>query len=263
MPASWVIAGEVDRRGSRRRAPSRAAPAARANGVSSSDSSPRASRSKATKRGRGLLGQQVDPRLRRGGCAAAAPRSRSRSPPGDDDLAVDDALLGQVRLDRLDDLGEVAGQRPLVAAAELDLVAVAEDDAAEAVPLGLVETSSPAGGSVAALASIGFTGGITGRSMRVSQAGMRRSGAWATIYTGTTMAPTKLELLADWLPRQPWYRRHRAAAPALSRAGGFRLDDPAGEVGIEFMLVADGEDDDVLRADDLPRRTAGRCGTRR
>ena len=28
----------------------------------------------------------------------------------------------------------------------------------------------------------------------------------ATIHTGTTMAPTKLELLADWLPRQPWYR---------------------------------------------------------
>ena len=57
----------------------------------------------------------------------------------DDDLAVDHALLGQVRLHRGDDLGEVAGQRPLVAAAELDLVAVAEDDAAEAVPLRLVE----------------------------------------------------------------------------------------------------------------------------
>ena len=49
----------------------------------------------------------------------------------------------------------------------------------------------------------------------------------ATIHTGTTMAPTKLELLSGWLPRQPWYRG-TGAPPALSRAGGFRLDDPDG-----------------------------------
>ena len=60
----------------------------------------------------------------------------------------------------------------------------------------------------------------------------------ATIHTGTTMAPTKLELLTDWLPRQPWYRR------AGGRAGaepGRRLPPrrPRGEVGIEFMLVTD------------------------
>jgi hypothetical protein len=59
----------------------------------------------------------------------------------------------------------------------------------------------------------------------------------ATIHR-TTMAPTKLELLADWLPRQPWYL-DTGVPPALSRAGGFRLDDPAGEVGIECMLVTD------------------------
>jgi hypothetical protein len=62
----------------------------------------------------------------------------------------------------------------------------------------------------------------------------------ATIHTGTTMAPTKLELLGDWLPRQSWYLATRRP-PALSRAGGFRLDDPAGEVGIEFMFVSDDE----------------------
>jgi hypothetical protein len=60
----------------------------------------------------------------------------------------------------------------------------------------------------------------------------------ATLHR-TTMVPTKLELLADWLPRQPWYR-DTGAPPALSRAGGFRLDDPAGEVGLEFMVVTDG-----------------------
>jgi hypothetical protein len=59
----------------------------------------------------------------------------------------------------------------------------------------------------------------------------------ATIHTGTTMVPTKLELLTDWLPRQPWYGA--GGRPSLSRAGGFRLDDPAGEVGIEFMVAVD------------------------
>ena len=52
---------------------------------------------------------------------------------------------GSLALQRLDHLGEVAGQRLLVAAGQLHLVAVAEDDAAEAVPLGLVEQTSPLG----------------------------------------------------------------------------------------------------------------------
>jgi len=60
----------------------------------------------------------------------------------------------------------------------------------------------------------------------------------ATIHR-TTMSPGKLELLAAWLPAQPWYRP-TGRAPELTRAGGFRLDDPQGEVGIEFMLVTDG-----------------------
>jgi hypothetical protein len=55
----------------------------------------------------------------------------------------------------------------------------------------------------------------------------------------TTMVPGKLELLADWLPRQDWYVSS-GLAPELTRAGGFRLDDPAGEVGIEIMVVLDG-----------------------
>jgi hypothetical protein len=55
----------------------------------------------------------------------------------------------------------------------------------------------------------------------------------------TTMNPGKLELLAAWLPAQPWYASN-GREPELAKAGGFRLDDPLGEVGIEFMLVADG-----------------------
>ncbi|WP_406352099.1 maltokinase N-terminal cap-like domain-containing protein [Streptomyces sp. NBC_00658] len=54
----------------------------------------------------------------------------------------------------------------------------------------------------------------------------------------TTMTPTKLELLTDWLPKQSWYAGD-AATPELVKAGGFRLDDPAGAVGIEFMVVVD------------------------
>src|ERR671919_1575362 len=56
---------------------------------------------------------------------------------GHDDLAVDDDPVGQVRLDRLDQLREIPGHRPLVAAADLDLLTVAENDRAEPVPLRL------------------------------------------------------------------------------------------------------------------------------
>ncbi|MFB7547790.1 1,4-alpha-glucan branching protein [Streptomyces sp. NPDC056154] len=59
----------------------------------------------------------------------------------------------------------------------------------------------------------------------------------------TTLTPTKLELLTTWLPAQPWYRGKAGRQPELARAGGFRLDDPEGEVGIEFMAVTDSSGD--------------------
>lgn len=52
----------------------------------------------------------------------------------------------------------------------------------------------------------------------------------------TTLTPGKLDLLTAWLPGRTWYR---GGTPRVRRAGGFRLDDPAGEVGIEFVLLAD------------------------
>ncbi|AZM92095.1 MULTISPECIES: maltokinase N-terminal cap-like domain-containing protein [Streptomyces] len=55
----------------------------------------------------------------------------------------------------------------------------------------------------------------------------------------TTLSPTKLELLAEWLPLRPWYQGVGTSA-RLAKAGGFRLDDPEGEVGVEFMVVTDG-----------------------
>ncbi|MFC7309623.1 1,4-alpha-glucan branching protein [Streptomyces monticola] len=54
----------------------------------------------------------------------------------------------------------------------------------------------------------------------------------------TTLTPSKLELLTTWLPTRPWYRP-AGQQPVLAKAGGFRLDDPQGEVGIEFMVVTD------------------------
>ncbi|SDJ45205.1 hypothetical protein SAMN05444157_3433 [Frankineae bacterium MT45] len=53
----------------------------------------------------------------------------------------------------------------------------------------------------------------------------------------TTMKPGKLDLLTDWLPTRPWYVGN--GSPSLRRGGGFRLDDPAGQVGIEFLIAVD------------------------
>lgn len=61
----------------------------------------------------------------------------------------------------------------------------------------------------------------------------------ATIHR-TTMTPGKLEMITAWLPGRPWYRGN--GAPELAEAGGFRLDDPTGEVGIEFQFVTDTAD---------------------
>jgi Maltokinase N-terminal cap domain len=61
-----------------------------------------------------------------------------------------------------------------------------------------------------------------------------------SIIHKTTLTPTKLDLLTVWLPGQPWYRAAPGERPPeLTKVGGFRLDDPAGQVGIEFMVVGD------------------------
>jgi hypothetical protein len=51
--------------------------------------------------------------------------------------------------------------------------------------------------------------------------------------------PTKLELLAAWLPGRRWYEGQAAAD--LVRVATYRFDDPAGAVGIESMLVRTGD----------------------
>jgi hypothetical protein len=49
--------------------------------------------------------------------------------------------------------------------------------------------------------------------------------------------PTKLELLAAWLPGRPWYREQSAD---IARLASCRFDDPAGAVGVETILVTAG-----------------------
>jgi hypothetical protein len=59
------------------------------------------------------------------------------------------------------------------------------------------------------------------------------------------LRPSKLEALAAWLPGQPW--SGVSAGDDLTIAGKFRFDDPAGEVGVETILVRT-PDDRVLQA---------------
>jgi hypothetical protein len=56
----------------------------------------------------------------------------------------------------------------------------------------------------------------------------------ATIHRAT-ITPTKLELLTAWLPGCHWYPGEDVKD--LQRVGACRLDDPAGEVGVEILLV--------------------------
>ncbi|PYI69034.1 hypothetical protein CVV68_04375 [Arthrobacter livingstonensis] len=59
----------------------------------------------------------------------------------------------------------------------------------------------------------------------------------AIVYAAQ-LRPTKMELLAQWLPQHPWFG---GDATALLRLGSFRFDDPDGEVGVETILVGAGD----------------------
>lgn len=55
----------------------------------------------------------------------------------------------------------------------------------------------------------------------------------ATIHDAE-LKPSKLELLAEWLPSQSWFK---GDAGQLKRVASFRFVDPDGEVGIETILI--------------------------
>jgi hypothetical protein len=52
------------------------------------------------------------------------------------------------------------------------------------------------------------------------------------------LSPTKNELLQAWAPGQPWFAGDADAA--FASVAAYRFDDPAGEVGIEALLVRAG-----------------------
>ncbi|MFF5793595.1 hypothetical protein ACFY5D_16235 [Paeniglutamicibacter sp. NPDC012692] len=80
-----------------------------------------------------------------------------------------------------------------------------------------------------------------------------------SVIHDTTMVPSKRELMAGWLPKQAWFEGD--ATPVLSVVGGFRLDDPAGEVGLEMILVLDsGSGDPVVYHVPLSYRGAALAG---
>ncbi len=59
-------------------------------------------------------------------------------------------------------------------------------------------------------------------------------GGMGVIHPGADLTPSKHELLAAWLPTQPWWP---TGAEVPEAEASFRLDDPDGRVGIEVFLL--------------------------
>jgi hypothetical protein len=57
------------------------------------------------------------------------------------------------------------------------------------------------------------------------------------VFHRAVIVPTKEELLARWVPTQPW----GAPAEVLEVIGSYRVDDPSGRVGMEAFLVTAGD----------------------
>jgi hypothetical protein len=57
------------------------------------------------------------------------------------------------------------------------------------------------------------------------------------IFHRATLTPTKAELIAEWIPTQPWGPPADAPVDVI---GSYRFDDPDGRVGMETHLVTAG-----------------------
>ncbi|MFW5468892.1 maltokinase N-terminal cap-like domain-containing protein [Knoellia sp. CPCC 206435] len=60
----------------------------------------------------------------------------------------------------------------------------------------------------------------------------------AELHKGAHLTPTKPELVQSWMGSQRWYAA-KGASPSVRRLTSWRLGDPAGEVGVETLVVAD------------------------
>ncbi len=86
----------------------------------------------------------------------------------DHDFTIEDAAFRKLRLQHFDELGEITIERLLIAALDEDVVAITEYQRTKSIPLGSKIQSSPGGSSSMRFASIGLTGGFTGRFMSAS-----------------------------------------------------------------------------------------------
>lgn len=59
----------------------------------------------------------------------------------------------------------------------------------------------------------------------------------AQVHVGAQLRPSKIELLAGWLPDQEWFY---GSADTLERVANFRFVDPDGEVGLDGLVISDG-----------------------
>ncbi len=59
----------------------------------------------------------------------------------------------------------------------------------------------------------------------------------ADVHPSATLTPDKITLLKGWLPDQKWFE---GDAADLAKVASYRFVDPAGDVGIESMLVSSG-----------------------
>ena len=60
----------------------------------------------------------------------------------------------------------------------------------------------------------------------------------AELHQGAHLTPTKPELVQAWMSAQRWYAA-KGTSPVVRRLASWRLGDPAGEVGVEVLVVAD------------------------
>ena len=60
----------------------------------------------------------------------------------------------------------------------------------------------------------------------------------AELHKGATLTPSKVDLVRAWMGSQRWYAA-KGTSPDVTRLASWRLGDPAGEVGVEVLVVAD------------------------
>ncbi len=63
----------------------------------------------------------------------------------------------------------------------------------------------------------------------------------ALVHPTAQISPTKLEIVRDWLAQTSWFDGDPAAVDGHRRFT-YRFDDPAGEVGVESVLVNAGDE---------------------